>query len=711
MRHHLKLAAALALVCGGATADPMPLSTVSGPLEAVPAEMWQSVAPVEVALVRKVNGRIVEMGPWVPAGRLGVDRAADECVFDGIQLDPANPQTGLPVGGAACGLASGQRYAFPSTSRVVATLRDFKLKPITAGSTRLLTRIRGYFRIAQPEPSFVVLVTFYDTPGPLSVCQDITGTPAISGQGVAMRFSNLGAGFYNFQQRDLNLLFGGAGLPLPADGNGSFEVEYLSSLNGPTNFAYSPVASPGAWGTGNLGRPAGGDSNRPFAQFGGQTDRFRQDRAPADNVGANYSPANESAGCVVADNAQPCFRAGWSWAMSFFANVADPPPPGPGAFSLVSPVGGTLTGPSPVFEWTQSSNTTFYNIVIVPDVPNRGEACSSGSTVLGYVEGERMQLLTNLCPGVCYRWSVQAVANAPSNAPLSGDRTASSDAGLFCVAFPPSAPCLLSPPFDASGVPLQPRLRWDPFCDLLRSGSGRAPQNFNVRLWAASDPNTLIINVSGITDVFFDVPSPLSPNTQYFWDVAAVAVGGTVNSLNGPYRFTTGANTPPGEFKLVSPINDEIVAKVPPNTSGNVDLTWTTATGAVNYKIQVASDPGFSSIVFDSGNVTGTTLTVSPALAGGARYFWRASATNPGGTVQATPTFGQFRIKCVADIDSNGSVGANDLTLLLLAFGASSADPNWNPACDLDGNGTIGGNDLTLLLTGFGCAVPPSSSR
>ncbi|MBL0927113.1 MAG: hypothetical protein IBJ11_05605 [Phycisphaerales bacterium] len=61
---------------------------------------------------------------------------------------------------------------------------------------------------------------------------------------------------------------------------------------------------------------------------------------------------------------------------------------------------------------------------------------------------------------------------------------------------------------------------------------------------------------------------------------------------------------------------------------------------------------------------------------------------------------------CAADIDGNGSTGANDLSILLAAFGAASGDPNFVAAADLDRNGAVGANDLSALLADFGCTRP-----
>ncbi|MBL0927026.1 MAG: hypothetical protein IBJ11_05150 [Phycisphaerales bacterium] len=58
---------------------------------------------------------------------------------------------------------------------------------------------------------------------------------------------------------------------------------------------------------------------------------------------------------------------------------------------------------------------------------------------------------------------------------------------------------------------------------------------------------------------------------------------------------------------------------------------------------------------------------------------------------------------CPGDIDGNGAVGANDLTILLGCFG-QAVTPGTCAPVDLDGNGTVGANDLTILLGNFGAA-------
>ncbi|MBL0927246.1 MAG: immunoglobulin domain-containing protein [Phycisphaerales bacterium] len=73
-----------------------------------------------------------------------------------------------------------------------------------------------------------------------------------------------------------------------------------------------------------------------------------------------------------------------------------------------------------------------------------------------------------------------------------------------------------------------------------------------------------------------------------------------------------------------------------------------------------------------------------------------APATSPGATLAVAPT------SCPADVDNNGAVGANDLSIVLSAFGTSYGQPGFVPRADIDGNGAVGANDLSVLLSAFG---------
>jgi hypothetical protein len=64
-----------------------------------------------------------------------------------------------------------------------------------------------------------------------------------------------------------------------------------------------------------------------------------------------------------------------------------------------------------------------------------------------------------------------------------------------------------------------------------------------------------------------------------------------------------------------------------PGLSVSPTLDWSDAVGATGYDVQVATDSGFASIV-RSASVPSSSWVVSPALANGTTYYWRARATS-----------------------------------------------------------------------------------
>jgi hypothetical protein len=81
------------------------------------------------------------------------------------------------------------------------------------------------------------------------------------------------------------------------------------------------------------------------------------------------------------------------------------------------------------------------------------------------------------------------------------------------------------------------------------------------------------------------------------------------------------SNAVPGAVNLQTPGDG---AK---NVALQPTLTWSAATQAAQYKVQVATDAGFTDIVF-SATATGTSQAVSTLLTSDTQYFWRVRGAN-----------------------------------------------------------------------------------
>jgi hypothetical protein len=76
---------------------------------------------------------------------------------------------------------------------------------------------------------------------------------------------------------------------------------------------------------------------------------------------------------------------------------------------------------------------------------------------------------------------------------------------------------------------------------------------------------------------------------------------------------------------LVSPVNNSTGQNV------TLNLTWGASANALSYRVQVATDAGFSSIIVNDSMVGGTSKTIS-GLANNTQYWWRVNAKNYYGT-------------------------------------------------------------------------------
>ncbi|MBL0927111.1 MAG: matrixin family metalloprotease, partial [Phycisphaerales bacterium] len=351
----------------------------------------------------------------------------------------------------------------------------------------------------------------------------------------------------------------------------------------------------------------------------------------------------------------------------------------PGAFNLDLPANGA-TGLSltPSLSWTSSLGAATYDVAVATDSGfSNIVASATGLTGTSWMVSPSLSQTTG------YFWRVRAVNANGSTASTPASRSFTT----FTQA--PGAFNLLSPSNGTSNVVLSPTLLWS-------TSTGAA--SYTVQVSTDAGFGTIVASQTGVTDTFWTVPVVLAPGVQHFWRVVAVNAGGNTNSNPISASFTTA--TLPAAFNLTQPADQGIGIDPVPT------FQWSASAGASSYSIDVASDAGFTTIVASATGIGGLqwTLPLATPLNFQQKYWWRVTATNLAGTTASNPVSRVFKVRCQADIDSNGSVGANDLSTVLAAFGSNSSSPNWNPVADLDNNGSVGANDLSILLSNFGCS-------
>jgi aqualysin 1 len=157
--------------------------------------------------------------------------------------------------------------------------------------------------------------------------------------------------------------------------------------------------------------------------------------------------------------------------------------------------------------------------------------------------------------------------------------------------------------------------------------------------WNTSDTATNTISgtsmatphVTGAAALYLEA-NPASTPAQVAAGLIAIASpnkisgvpSGTVNLLlfsliGGP------PPPPPAAPTLVSPANGATGVSTSPT------LTWNASATATSYRVQVATDAGFTNVVSDQANLPGTSANVT-GLAGNTVHYWRVNASNAGGT-------------------------------------------------------------------------------
>ena len=272
---------------------------------------------------------------------------------------------------------------------------------------------------------------------------------------------------------------------------------------------------------------------------------------------------------------------------------------------LVSPANNaTDISLTPTLTWRKAADDSLYTVQL--------SASSDFSSPLvndNRVPDSSLSLTTALpANNTAYHWKVAITKKG-------GEITGFSAPWTFTtVVAAPGAPVLLLPANTAQNQAVSPTLSWNSM-----------PTAASYRVQVSIDPSfsTTVFDGEGITDIAQSL-SGLANNTLYYWHVAAVNAGGVTWSAQ--WSFTTIVAIP-GVPNCLSPSTGA------ENVAVNVPLVWSKITGAISYRIQIATDTGFASIVKDNAGISDTSLTWA-GYANATHYYWRANSTNAGGSSQ-----------------------------------------------------------------------------
>ncbi|MCX6160767.1 MAG: GEVED domain-containing protein, partial [Ignavibacteriae bacterium] len=183
-------------------------------------------------------------------------------------------------------------------------------------------------------------------------------------------------------------------------------------------------------------------------------------------------------------------------------------------------------------------------------------------------------------------------------------------------------PALLTPANNAVDVVLSPVLDWS---------NVATATSYDVQVSADAGFSTLLYNVDGLPTSDYTIAVPLSVFTTYYWRVRATNANGTSPYYSSPFIFRTVPNAPLAPA-LLTPANNSTGLTLP------VTLVWSKVLDAYSYRLQVATDAGFTALVFNDGTLTDTSKVI-PGLQPVTTYYWRVNSTNTAGTSAYSSTW------------------------------------------------------------------------
>jgi hypothetical protein len=145
----------------------------------------------------------------------------------------------------------------------------------------------------------------------------------------------------------------------------------------------------------------------------------------------------------------------------------------------------------------------------------------------------------------------------------------------------------------------------------------------------------------------------LTKLTNYTWKVEALNAGGT-SYYTGAFSFTT-IVAPPAVPSAVTPASAAAgVGRLGP-------FVWSSSLNSTKYRLQVATDNAFNTVVRDTV-VLDTTATLSNPLSSNSDYYWRVRGENIGGA-SAYSTARLFTTGTVLDVERIAGILPKEFTL------------------------------------------------
>ncbi len=216
-----------------------------------------------------------------------------------------------------------------------------------------------------------------------------------------------------------------------------------------------------------------------------------------------------------------------------------------------------------------------------------------------------------------------------------------------------------SPANGSIGEPTSLQLSW---------GSITGAGSYGLQVSIASNFSSTIVSSSGLTADTMTI-SGLAGNTQFYWHLNTANPAGGASAWSGAWSFAT-VSSPP---LLSQPANGATGVSISPT------LSWNTAGTVSTFRLQVATDSLFSSIVKDSTFAAGSCVVNS--LGNISTYYWHVLATGIGGTSPWSSTWNFTTIYYPPPLPTlalPGTGSTNQPTALTLSWNSGGNASIWS---------------------------------
>ena len=214
---------------------------------------------------------------------------------------------------------------------------------------------------------------------------------------------------------------------------------------------------------------------------------------------------------------------------------------------------------------------------------------------------------------------------------------------------------------------------------------------------------TAVQSFPGLPDNAFVPGAPLASG-HYFWRVKAFRSAGDSSGYSQVRDFTAACEAAAAPVLSSPPVADTL-------HDSTVTFEWSLVPDAVQYTVQVATNPGFAAPLVDTAILVAS-LNVSGLSQDSAHYYWRVNATNACGTGPWSAS--DFRIifcpiLLTGDINMSGSISSADIVLMVNYVFKSGLPPQPVPeAGDVNCSGQVTSADIIALVNfTFKSGSPP----